>query len=152
MSKTVKFYIVDVFANNKYEGNQLAVFIDLENEISDDLMQKMAKEINFAETTFIKANKNNERFVVRIFTPEHEIPFAGHPSLGTSYVIAKFLVPQKIQNLTLELQHCDIAISIEQNNLLDESVFFMKQAQPEFRTFFEHNDIVELGIDFESDV
>ncbi len=79
MSQIVKFYIVDVFANNKYEGNQLAVFIDLENAISDNLMQKIAKEINFAETTFVKSNTNDERFVVRIFTPEHEIPFAGPP-------------------------------------------------------------------------
>ena len=88
----IKYYIVDVFATNKYEGNQLAVFIDLKNQLSDAQMQKMAREINFAETTFIKAIKNDARCVVRIFTPEHEVPFAGHPSLGTSYIIAKFTI------------------------------------------------------------
>lgn len=57
--ETIKFYIVDVFASAKYEGNQLAVFLDLNNQLSEKQMQQIAWEINFAETTFIKANKNN---------------------------------------------------------------------------------------------
>lgn len=145
--KGIKYYIVDVFATNKYEGNQLAVFIDLENQLSDAQMQRMAREINFAETTFIKAIKNDERCVVRIFTPEHEVPFAGHPSIGTSYIIAKFLLKGFHNHLTLELKIGDIPMTILTPNDLDNSVFFMRQTQPEFRNMFTHAEIsAELGI------
>ncbi len=145
--KGVKYYIVDVFATNKYEGNQLAVFIDLENQLSDAQMQRMAREINFAETTFIKAIKNDERCVVRIFTAEHEVPFAGHPSIGTSYIIAKFLLKTFHNHLILELKIGDIPITILTPNDLDNSVFFMRQTQPEFRNTFTHAEIsTELGI------
>ncbi len=144
----IPFYIVDVFASNKYEGNQLAVFVDLENQVSDEAMQTMAREINFAETTFIKTNKNNERFGVRIFSPEHELPFAGHPSIGTSYVIAKFLLSQVPNNLVLELAHSDIEITVLDPTNIDQSLLFMQQAQPEFREYFTHQEVAtELGID-----
>ncbi|GAB3782065.1 PhzF family phenazine biosynthesis protein [Spirosoma horti] len=143
----VNVYIVDVFANNKYEGNQLAVFLDLDNQLTDEQMQRMALEINFAETTFIKAIKDDLRFAVRIFTPEHEVPFAGHPSLGTSYIIAKFILPQAPTQLTLELAHSDVEISILEPDNLDESLFFMRQAQPEFRTTFTREEVsAELNI------
>ncbi|CAN5295108.1 PhzF family phenazine biosynthesis protein [soil metagenome] len=145
--KEIKFYIVDVFATNKYEGNQLAVFLDLDDQLSEQQMMNMAREINFAETTFIKANKENERFVVRIFTPEHEVPFAGHPSLGTSYIIAKFLLPEVQKKLILELAHGDIEISVLQPDKLDESKIFMRQTQPEFREFFTHAEVAQgLGL------
>lgn len=146
----INFYIVDVFATNKYEGNQLAVFVDLDDQLSDEQMQRMALEINFAETTFIKAIKDNLRFVVRIFTPEHEVPFAGHPSLGTSYIIAKFILPQAPTRLTLELAHSDINISILEPTNLDESIFFMRQAQPEFRNTFTKEEVsseLNIGLD-----
>ncbi|GAB3883939.1 PhzF family phenazine biosynthesis protein [Spirosoma agri] len=143
----IKFYIVDVFAANKYEGNQLAVFLDLDKRLSDEQMQQLAREINFAETTFVTAIKADQRFVVRIFTPEHEVPFAGHPSIGTSYVISKFLLSTVPSTLTLELAHSDIAITILAPNNVDESVFFMRQAQPEFRETFSHEEISKaLGI------
>jgi trans-2,3-dihydro-3-hydroxyanthranilate isomerase len=115
--KGIKYYIVDVFASNKYEGNQLAVFVDLDNRLSDAQMQRMAREINFAETTFIKTLKRHERCGVRIFTPEHEVPFAGHPSLGTSYIIAKFLLKEIKSDLILELPIGDIPIRILERNL-----------------------------------
>ncbi|GHM98781.1 phenazine biosynthesis protein [Cytophagales bacterium WSM2-2] len=143
-----KFYIVDVFANQKYEGNQLAVFIDLENQISDSLMQRISREINFAETSFVKRNKNNEQFAVRIFTSEHEVPFAGHPSIGTSYIISKFLLPKPVKKLILNLALGDIEISVMQPENIDESVLFMTQAQPDFRDTFTPTEISEeLGID-----
>ncbi len=148
--KPIKYYILDVFANNKYQGNQLAVFVDFDNQISDSEMQGIAREINFAETTFIKANEGNQRFVVRIFTPEHEVPFAGHPSIGTSYIIAKFILPEIKQKLTLALAHCDIEMTIQQPENVDESIFNMRQAQPEFRETFTHQaiaDELEIGLE-----
>ena len=146
--KPIKFYIVDVFATTKYEGNQLAVFLDVDHTISESQMQQIATEINFAETTFIKEYSDDNRFVVRIFTPEHEVPFAGHPSLGTSYIIAKFISPTIIDKLTLALAHSDIEISISEPQSLDDSIFYMRQAQPEFRDTFTHREISqELGIE-----
>ncbi len=142
-----QYYIVDVFANNKYEGNQLAVFLDFENKVDDQQMQAIAKEINFAEITFIKKDKGNRRFVVRIFTPEHELPFAGHPSIGTSFIIARFLLPEVKPTLTLELKHGDIEISIAHPHNIDDSIFYMRQTQPEFRETFTHEEVAtELGI------
>lgn len=140
---TIPYYIVDVFANTQYGGNQLAVFVDLDNHLSTDQMQRIAREINFAETTFIKAIKADHRFIVRIFTPEHEIPFAGHPSLGTSYIIAKFLLPDVPKRLTLELAHSDITISILTPDSIDDSLLYMRQTQPEFRETFAHRELVE---------
>src|SRR5689334_2205247 len=105
-----RFFIVDVFAEKKYEGNQLAVFLDLENRMTDGTMQAIAKEINFAQTSFIKSNHANQRFNVKIYTPECEVPFAGHPSIGTSYIISKFILPRPQEKITLELLHSDIEI------------------------------------------
>ena len=81
------FSIVDVFAERKYAGNQLAVFKDA-HDLSDSEMQSFAKEMNYSETTFILSEEERDGgYDVRIFTPEEEIPFAGHPSLGTAYII-----------------------------------------------------------------
>ena len=147
----IKYYILDVFATNKYEGNQLAVFLDLKNQLSQVQMQEMAREINFAETTFIKEAKENNRFVVKIFTPEHEVPFAGHPSIGTSYIIAKFFLPKVTNKLTLELTHSDIEITIMNASDLDNSVYFMRQEQPQFGDIFSKVEVSnELNIPFEN--
>ena len=146
----IKFYIVDVFASARYEGNQLGVFLDLEDQLSTIQMQQIAREINFAETTFIKEVKEDSKFVVRIFTPEHEVPFAGHPLLGTSYVIARFISPGTGSKLTLELTHRNIEITILDPSNLDESIFFMRQSQPEFSAVFTKEDIcLGLGISHE---
>ena len=84
---TIPFYIVDVFAEKKYAGNQLAVFLEAA-ALSTTEMQKIAREINFAESTFItKLDAENGVAEIKIFTPEHEMKFAGHPIVGTSWVL-----------------------------------------------------------------
>ena len=146
----IKFYIVDVFAERKYEGNQLAVFLDLESHLTSEAMQAIAKEINFAESSFIKSNTRGKRFGMRIFTSELEVPFAGHPSLGTSYVISKFLLPRPQKELVLELAIGDIPISIMNPEMIDDSVLFMTQTQPDFLNSFTHSEVSsELGIPIE---
>ncbi|UTA68840.1 MULTISPECIES: PhzF family phenazine biosynthesis protein [Emticicia] len=81
------FSIVDVFAEQKYQGNQLAVFRNA-GELTDEQMLKIAREINFQETTFILSDEPSDGgYNVRIFTPEYEVPFAGHPTLGTAFVL-----------------------------------------------------------------
>ena len=77
-------YIVDVFAEKKYSGNQLAVF-RFTQELSEKEMQQIAREMNFSETTYILSDENQDGvYDVRIFTPQIEVAFAGHPTLGTA--------------------------------------------------------------------
>ena len=78
--------IVDVFAKQRYEGNPLAVVLDATG-LEGDAMQAIAREMNLSETTFICGRKPNGSYRVRIFTPAEELPFAGHPTLGTASVL-----------------------------------------------------------------
>jgi trans-2,3-dihydro-3-hydroxyanthranilate isomerase len=102
MNDTLPFYLVDVFAENKLEGNQLAVF-DQAGELSTETMQAIAKETNLAETTFITAHHKGS-FDVRIFTTENEMPFAGHPTIGTAAVIAQKILKDSQADITLNLK------------------------------------------------
>ncbi len=81
---THRFILVDVFTEQAFGGNQLAVFPDAEG-IPDALMQAYARELNFSETTFVlPPRKPGHTHRVRIFTPHSELPFAGHPTVGTA--------------------------------------------------------------------
>src|SRR5688572_18028678 len=78
------FYIVDVFSRSAFGGNQLAV-LPAATGISTTGMQKIAREFNFAETTFVLPAKDRKNTCkVRIFTPKAEVAFAGHPTVGTA--------------------------------------------------------------------
>lgn len=81
----MKLTIVDVFAEARYQGNQLAVVEDAA-ELDDTTMQAIAREMNFSETTFV-TDRDADGATVRIFTPGEELPFAGHPTLGTAWVL-----------------------------------------------------------------
>ena len=83
----MRFSIVDVFAEAPLQGNQLAVVEDAA-ALTTERMQDIAREMNFSETTFV-LERTNERAKVRIFTPGHELPFAGHPTLGTAWVLGR---------------------------------------------------------------
>src|SRR5215207_8581705 len=80
---------VDVFTRTRFGGNQLAVFPEAEG-LSDDEMQAIAREMNFSETTFVLPPTDPSADAkVRIFTPGRELPFAGHPVVGTAFVLAR---------------------------------------------------------------
>lgn len=82
-----RFVIVDVFVEDRFGGNPLAVIPDAEGLSVDD-MQRIAREFNFSETTFVMpTNAAGADFHVRIFTPTQEVPFAGHPNVGTAFVL-----------------------------------------------------------------
>ena len=83
----VSFRLVDVFTEVPFAGNQLCVVPDAPADLDADTMQTLAAEIGFVETTFVTAIRS-EGYDVRIFTPASELPFAGHPTLGTAYVLA----------------------------------------------------------------
>lgn len=137
----IKFYMVDVFAREKYAGNQLAVFLDLEQKLSMEQMQQMTREINFAESTFIRSIENDGSFGVRIFTTEYEVPFAGHPTLGTAYILAKHLSSKPVNEIVLRLKKGDIPVVLSNANQLEESRFTMQQVQPEFGVTFDARTI-----------
>ncbi len=82
------YYVVDVFTDRRFGGNQLAVLPDASG-LSAELMQTIAREFNFSELTFVLPPASPENDAqVRIFTPAREVPFAGHPNVGTGYVLA----------------------------------------------------------------
>ncbi|RBW63422.1 hypothetical protein DS884_00085 [Tenacibaculum sp. E3R01] len=143
----LEYYLVDVFTSIKYGGNQLAVFIDFENNVSTKNMLNIAKELNFPEITFIKKNNNNQSFDVRIFTPEYEVPFAGHPSLGTAFIISKYVLPTPKEQISLNLKYANISIDLTTPKDVERSHFIMKQAKPEFIATFNYQEIATgLGI------
>lgn len=123
------FSIVDVFAVKQYTGNQLAVFRNAAH-LTDAQMQAIAREMHFSETTFILSDEpRNGGYDVRIFTPSEEVPFAGHPTLGTAYVIRKYLLQRPIEQVILNLKVGQIPVACAAE-LAD--VLWMRQNAPEF--------------------
>lgn len=121
------FYIVDVFSEKKYAGNQLAVFRGA-GRISGEEMQNIAREINYSETTFILSDgQNNDGFDVRIFTPKEEVPFAGHPTIGTAHIIHSKIIQAKSNHVVLNLKVGQIPVTFSQ-----DGYGWMKQIQPTF--------------------
>ena len=82
-----RFYTCDVFTETRFGGNPLAVLPDAEG-LSSRQMQQIAREFNYSESTFVLPPKQGHTRRVRIFTPTQEIPFAGHPNVGTAFVLA----------------------------------------------------------------
>jgi trans-2,3-dihydro-3-hydroxyanthranilate isomerase len=129
------FYLVDVFAEEKYSGNQLAVVTGAK-DLSDLQMQKIANEMHFSETTFVLSDKQQSGgYDVRIFTPAAEVPFAGHPTLGTAYVINRFVAKQT-KEVVLSLKVGKIPVNFEKTPEKGE-VLWMKQLSPVFGKTFE---------------
>ncbi|MFZ2054714.1 MAG: PhzF family phenazine biosynthesis protein [Candidatus Aminicenantales bacterium] len=125
------FSIVDVFAEEKYAGNQLAV-VRRGDELAPGAMQKIAREINFSETTFIIGDaKRRGGFDVRIFTPTAELPFAGHPTLGTAYVIQQDLIRKAVRKVVLNFKVGPIPVTFSYRQG-KPGVLWMRQIEPRF--------------------
>jgi trans-2,3-dihydro-3-hydroxyanthranilate isomerase len=98
------FVIADVFTSKQFGGNQLAVFTDGKG-LSAETMQDLAREMNYSETTFLLPPEKGGDLRIRIFTPEHELPFAGHPLVGSGFVIvAEGLKPLAAPSTTVGLE------------------------------------------------
>src|SRR5215469_17457405 len=91
--RRLPYVLMDVFTDRPLEGNQLAVFTDARG-LSTEQMQALARETNLSETTFIfprdREEEQHKGTRVRIFTVHEELPFAGHPTLGTAYYLHRF--------------------------------------------------------------
>lgn len=125
---------IDVFTDVAYTGNQLAVFPD-SSGLSTQQMQMLTKEINYSETTFVlAADQPDADFRVRIFTPSCELPFAGHPILGTAYSIMEIFDIWAAKKDVLRLQTRVGVIPLQKEG----TVLWMTQNEPEF--YEQHAD------------
>lgn len=146
----MRFHIVDVFSEQKYAGNQLAVFEDA-SDLSAKEMQKIAREVNFSETTFItssKAELARGSFSVRIFTPKYELPFAGHPTLGTAFVLQKYVLKSKVSKVILKMRVGPIDVTPTYSKVGEIEQLRMRQKEPRFAKLdVERKEMAEvLGI------
>ncbi len=129
----MNFYIVDVFAESKYAGNQLAVFCGAGvAELSDAQMLMIAREINYSETTFVRSTEpQNGGYDVRIFTPKQELPFAGHPTLGTAFVLQQEIINQPVEQVILNLAVGQIPVTFKYRDRAAD-ILWMRQKAPTF--------------------
>jgi trans-2,3-dihydro-3-hydroxyanthranilate isomerase len=113
-ARTLRYRVVDVFTDQPFEGNALAVFPDA-SAIDEVTMQKIAKELNLSETTFILPPSQAACAArVRIFTPTKEMVFAGHPTIGTSFVMLdEGIVPRQIDHFLLEEKVGPVPVRVE---------------------------------------
>jgi trans-2,3-dihydro-3-hydroxyanthranilate isomerase len=116
--------LVDVFAERRFAGNQLAVVQDA-GALDDETMQEIAREMNFSETTFVTAEAEASA-KVRIFTPAEEMPFAGHPTLGTAWVLGR-----ERGRYRLELAGGDVDV------VFDGDLAWMTPPAPEIRELID---------------
>jgi trans-2,3-dihydro-3-hydroxyanthranilate isomerase len=118
-----RYVLVDVFTSTPLEGNQLAVFTDA-RDIPEHLLQKVAREMNLSETTFVYSPRDDGHVFMRIFTPSAELPFAGHPTLGTAFVLAG---PLQLLELRIETGRGTVAVNVEREGA---RIVFGRMAQP----------------------
>lgn len=107
-----RFHIVDVFAEALHAGNTLAVVRDAA-DLDTPAMQRIAREFGFSETTFVTSASSEAESGVRIFTPSEELPFAGHPTLGTAWVIREHLLRERPPTVRLGLGVGTVPVAFE---------------------------------------
>ena len=149
--RSYNFVQTSVFTDERYafSGNQLATFWNLsESDMKDDEMLGITREMNFSETTFVLPPKSEKCIKkVRIFTPGREIPFAGHPTLGTAFVLKdKEIIEKKAIKSFLELGIGPIQVKFSENNFIS-----MQQPKPNFLEEFTDKKAIAniLGIEEE---
>lgn len=136
MNRKRHFIFTDVFAESKYAGNPLATFLD-GSSLSGGEMLQITREINFSETTFILPDEGKDGgFRVRIFTPGSEVDFAGHPTLGTAWVIRQHLIRKPVDPVVLNLNVGPVPVTWPDPDD-GNSPLFMEQVEP---SFDEHAD------------
>jgi trans-2,3-dihydro-3-hydroxyanthranilate isomerase len=118
-----RYALVDVFTDTPLQGNALAVFTDA-RDIPEEMLQKIARELNLSETTFIYPPEADGHVRMRIFTPANEVPFAGHPTLGTAFVLA---APLQLVEIKIETGNGTIPVQLERDG---PRIVFGRMAQP----------------------
>jgi trans-2,3-dihydro-3-hydroxyanthranilate isomerase len=118
-----RYVVCDVFTDIPLEGNQLAVFTDA-RALDGESMQALAREINYSESTFVLPAEDGGHAKVRIFTPTRELPFAGHPTLGTAFVLAG---PLQLVEIRLETLAGIVPVRLERD---ENRIVFGRMEQP----------------------
>ncbi len=132
--RALKFYQADVFTAQPFGGNPVAVFPDADG-LTDDQLQQIAREMNLSETVFVFPPSDHAAVArLRIFTPTQEIPFAGHPVLGTFYVLAQLGRISLREGTTHVMQECNIGLfPVELHAEQGRAIrVVMSQPKPEF--------------------
>jgi trans-2,3-dihydro-3-hydroxyanthranilate isomerase len=139
---TLRYVVADVFTDTALTGNQLAVFTD-GRELDDETMQNLAREMNFSESVFVLPPEAGGHARIRIFTPSSELPFAGHPVLGTAFVLG---APMQLGEIRLETGSGLVPVLLEREG--GRIVFGrMQQPIPEFEPFERAEELQEvLGV------
>jgi trans-2,3-dihydro-3-hydroxyanthranilate isomerase len=135
MEQLARFVLVDVFTAKPFGGNQLAVYYDA-RELAAAEMQSLARELNFSESTFVTREDPARPPRVRIFTPQREIPMAGHPTVGTAWVLAargEIPLGEPVTETALELGIGTVPITIESRDGAPAFVW-MAHREPSFGT------------------
>ena len=110
-----RYVVADVFTDTPLEGNQVAVFTDARG-IPDDKLQQIAREMNLSETVFVYKPEDEGHARIRIFTPTTELPFAGHPTLGTAFVLSG---PLSLEEIRLETLRGIVPVRLEREEGTD---------------------------------
>ena len=143
MSGTFRYVVCDVFTDRPLQGNQLAVFTDA-RKIPEELLQPLAREMNFSETVFCFPAEGEGHVRMRIFTPAVEVPFAGHPTLGTAFVLAG---PLQLVEIRLETGVGVVPVRLEREGA--RIVFgSMEQPVPTVQAYPQAEELLEaVGVE-----
>ena len=138
-----RYVVCDVFTDRPLTGNQLAVFTDARG-LDGEGMQALARETNFSESTFVLPAEEGGHARMRIFTPSTELPFAGHPTLGTAFVLA---APLQLLEIRLETGAGIVPVRLEREE--DRIVFGrMEQPLPSVRPYEAEQELLDaLGLE-----
>ena len=141
--RTLRYVVADVFSDTPLTGNQLAVFTDA-REIPEETLQPLAREMNLSETVFVFKPEQGGHARIRIFTPRTELPFAGHPTLGTAFVLA---TPLQLPVIRLETGAGVVPVALERDG--DRIVFGrMEQPVPTWERYADEAALLAaLGVD-----
>jgi trans-2,3-dihydro-3-hydroxyanthranilate isomerase len=139
----VKFFILDVFAESKLSGNQLAVFLD-PGKLSAHQMQRIAQEMHYSETTFVNSRlRQNKGYDVRIFALETELPFAGHPTLGTAYIIQSQVIRKPVREVRLNMKVGQIRVQFSYSGKKPK-ILWMRQKLPKFGKRYQPGPVADF--------
>jgi trans-2,3-dihydro-3-hydroxyanthranilate isomerase len=147
--RSFEYALVDVFAERPLEGNMLAIFTDARG-LSDAEMQALARETNLAETTFIlpaeSPDQEHKGVRVRIFTTQEELPFAGHPTLGTaSWLFWNHPTLRGAEAITLDLKGGPVTVRFRASDAAMPGVFgTMQQRDPVFGSIHTHDEVARV--------
>jgi trans-2,3-dihydro-3-hydroxyanthranilate isomerase len=135
-----RYVIADVFTDTPLEGNGVAVFTDA-RELPEDKLQPIAREMNLSETVFVYKPEGEGHARIRIFTPTRELPFAGHPTLGTAFVLSG---PLQLEEIRLETGQGLVPVRLERDDSGRLVFGRMAQPLPSIEPYAEADELLDI--------